>query len=267
MAASRFTWRAARSILAKARVTEAALACGPHLPLHEPTAQRHGARRRSTRAHPQQLLGQACRHARALRAAAVGHQRLSPRSASDAAARRCRRWRGGCASNAEDIAERIDGCGLPTFALPLDAVAEGCAKFAAAVADGDRGASDDLQRDGRASGIRRRHRSPRHRPDADRPARGCSRRSAPKASTAPAFRRCRLGVALKVEDGAKRAAEPALLAVLRHIDAIGAAELDRLHEIRGAGNPQYPTGSRRPRFARLFRSEIRIRDPRSERSP
>ena len=29
---------AAQSILDKARVTEAALACGPHLPLHEPTA-------------------------------------------------------------------------------------------------------------------------------------------------------------------------------------------------------------------------------------
>ena len=37
-----------------------------------------------------------------------------------------------------------------------------------------------------------------------------------------------IGVALKVEDGAKRAAEPALLAVLRQIDAIGAIEFDRL---------------------------------------
>ena len=38
----------------------------------------------------------------------------------------------------------------------------------------------------------------------------------------------KLGVALKVEDGNKRAAEPAILAVLQAIDAIGAAELDRL---------------------------------------
>ena len=38
----------------------------------------------------------------------------------------------------------------------------------------------------------------------------------------------RTGVALKVEDGSKRAAEPALLAVLRRIDAISASELDRL---------------------------------------
>lgn len=38
----------------------------------------------------------------------------------------------------------------------------------------------------------------------------------------------KLGVALKVEDGAKRAAEPALLAVLRKINAIGASEMERL---------------------------------------
>ena len=38
----------------------------------------------------------------------------------------------------------------------------------------------------------------------------------------------RMGVALKVEDGSKRAAEPAILAALRAIDAISADELDRL---------------------------------------
>ena len=35
-------------------------------------------------------------------------------------------------------------------------------------------------------------------------------------------------MALKVEDGAWRAVEPALLAALRQIDAIGADELNRL---------------------------------------
>ena len=38
----------------------------------------------------------------------------------------------------------------------------------------------------------------------------------------------RIGVALKVEDGAKRAAEPALLHVLRKLDALSAFELERL---------------------------------------
>jgi L-asparaginase II len=38
----------------------------------------------------------------------------------------------------------------------------------------------------------------------------------------------RIGIALKVEDGAKRAAEPALLAVLKNLDAISSGELEQL---------------------------------------
>jgi L-asparaginase II len=38
----------------------------------------------------------------------------------------------------------------------------------------------------------------------------------------------KLGIALKVEDGAKRAAEPALLAVLRKLNIITSGEFDRL---------------------------------------
>ena len=90
----------------------------------------------------------------------------------------------GCGSTPRISTQAVDGCGLPTFAMPLDAVAEGCARFAAAVADGDRRAGGDLQRDDRASGIRGRHRSSRHRLDARRRHARCSRRSAPKASTA-----------------------------------------------------------------------------------
>jgi L-asparaginase II len=37
-----------------------------------------------------------------------------------------------------------------------------------------------------------------------------------------------VGVALKVEDGARRAAEPALLGVLHAIDVLSTSELDRL---------------------------------------
>lgn len=36
---------------------------------------------------------------------------------------------------ADEIDQGVDGCGLPTFALALDAVAEGCAGFAAAASD------------------------------------------------------------------------------------------------------------------------------------
>ena len=41
-----------------------------------------------------------------------------------------------------------------------------------------------------------------------------------------------LGIALKVEDGSSRAAEPALLAVLRLMDVIGQREFDRLAATR-----------------------------------
>lgn len=38
----------------------------------------------------------------------------------------------------------------------------------------------------------------------------------------------RIGIALKAEDGARRAAEPALLAVLKHLGAIDTTEFSRL---------------------------------------
>jgi L-asparaginase II len=38
----------------------------------------------------------------------------------------------------------------------------------------------------------------------------------------------RLGIALKVEDGATRASEPALLAALQQVGAIGSADIERL---------------------------------------
>ena len=57
----------------------------------------------------------------------------------------------------------------------------------------------------------------------------------------------KLGVALKVEDGAKRAAEPALLAVLRRIGAISRAGSRPPGGLHPCPNPQYPPGNRRLR--------------------
>ncbi len=136
MAASRFTWPPRDRFSTKVKVTEAALACGPHLPLHEKTATAMLRAGEAARAHPQQLFGQACRDARALRPAAMGDQRLSPRVASDAAARPDDADAVD-AHQREDVAIAVDGCGLPTFAIALDAVAEGCARFSAAVAAGE----------------------------------------------------------------------------------------------------------------------------------
>ena len=52
----------------------------------------------------------------------------------------------------------------------------------------------------------------------------------------------RIGIALKAEDGARRAAEPALLAVLKHLGAIDTTEFSRLHS---SGHSQHPKRRRR----------------------
>jgi len=128
---------------------------------------------------------------------------------------------------AADIDQAIDGCGLPTFAMPLDAVAEGCARFAAAAADGQpapaRIVSAMVEHPAFVAGTDRLDtelmRATTGRLFAKFGAEGFY------CAGIPAMR---LGVALKVEDGAWRAVEPALLAVLRHVDAISTSEFDLL---------------------------------------
>jgi L-asparaginase II len=218
---------AARSILAKVKVTEAALACGPHLPLHEPTAQAMiAAGERPGRIH-NNCSG---KHSGMI-ACCVLHQWVTNgyHKRSHPLQQRVRstleRW---TRVNADEVAEGVDGCGLPTFALALDAVAEGCARFAAAATDG--GAPSTI--------FRAMVEHPEYVAGTDRLDTDLMRAAGGRlfakvgaegfyCAGVPSMK---IGVALKVEDGAKRAAEPALLAVLRAIDAIGAAELDRLEK-------------------------------------
>jgi L-asparaginase II len=217
---------AARSILAKAKVTEAALACGAHLPMHEPTANAMiAAGETPGRIHNNCSGKHAGMLAHCVQQQWVtnGYHRanhpLQQRVISTLA-----RW---MRINADDMEQGVDGCGLPTFAIALDAVAEGCAKFSAAVADGDPAPSKIFQ----AMVTHPEFVAGTDRLDTDLMRLTGTRLFAKVGAEGfycAGIPSLRLGVALKVEDGAKRAAEPALLAVLRHIDAIGAAELDRL---------------------------------------
>ena len=217
---------AAQSILAKARLTEAALACGPHLPMHALTADAmQCAGDKPGRIHNNCSGKHAGMLAHCVQQQWVtnGYHRAShpmqQRIVSTLA-----RW---MRIDAADMSQGIDGCGLPTFAIALDAVAEGCAKFSAAVADGDAApltifsamvthpeyvaGTDCLDTDlMRLTGQR------------------LFAKFGAEGFYCAGIPSLRIGVALKVEDGAKRAAEAALLAVLRHIDALGATELDRL---------------------------------------
>jgi L-asparaginase II len=219
---------AARSILAKAKVTEAALACGPHLPLHDQTANAMlCAGEAPGRIHNNCSGKHAGMIAHCVQQQWVtnGYHR-APHPMQQRVLTTLTQW---MRINAEDVAIAVDGCGLPTFAIALDAVAEGCARFSAAVAAGDRAP---------ATIFNAMVAHPEYVAGTDRLDTSLMRAAGTRlfAKVGAEGYYCagipsmKVGVALKVEDGSKRAAEPAILAVLGHIDAIGAAELDLLRK-------------------------------------
>jgi L-asparaginase II len=230
---------AARSILGKAKLTEAALACGPHLPMHEPTANAMVcAGEAPGRIHNNCSGKHAGMLAHCVQQQWVtnGYQRathpMQQRVISTLA-----RW---MRIDAAELDQGIDGCGLPTFAIALDAVAEGCARFAAAVDDDERAP---------AAIFKAMVTHPEYVAGTDRLDTDLMRIADQKlfAKVGAEGFYCagipslRLGIALKVEDGAKRASEPALLAVLHKLDAITPANLEQLSkyaapEIRNTRN-------------------------------
>ena len=217
---------AARAILGKTKLTEGALACGPQAPMHVHTADAMKAA-----GEPPSRIHNNCsgKHAGML-AFAVHQQWVTSgyHRASHPVQQRIlttvAQWMG---VDAAAIEQAIDGCGLPTFAMPLDAVAEGCARFAAAVADGQAAPARIFS----AMVAHPEFVAGTDRLDTElmRAAKGrLFAKVGAEGFYCVGIPEMRLGVALKVEDGAWRAVEPALLATLRQIDAIGAGELDRL---------------------------------------
>lgn len=222
----RFHVDAARSILTKAKMNESALACGPHLPLHEPTASQM-----TCAGQPPGRIHNNCsgKHAGMLahcvqqQWATDGYHRathpMQQRVVSTLA-----QW---MRMDASEIEQGIDGCGLPTFATALDSVALGCAKFAEAVARGDSAPAAIF-------GAMVAH--PEYVAGTDRLdtvlIRAAGGRLVVKVGAegyyAAIIPSMRLGIALKVDDGSKRAAEPAIVAVLRHLGAIAASEISHL---------------------------------------
>lgn len=217
---------AARAILAKAKVTEAALACGAHAPTHEPTAAAMlAAGEAPGRVHNNCSGKHAGMLAHCVQQQWVtnGYHRhshpMQQRVISTLA-----RW---MRIDANQMSQGIDGCGLPTFSMALDAVAEGCAKFAAAAADAAPAPSAIFN----AMVTHPEFVAGTDRLDTDL-MRVAGKRLFAKFGAegfyCAGIPSMRLGIALKVEDGAKRAAESAILAVLKHLDAIDHAERHRL---------------------------------------
>ncbi len=211
---------ATRSILAKARVTDAALACGAHLPLHEPTAnamlcasEAPGRIHNNCSGKHAGMLAHCVQQQWVTNGYHKATHPMQQRVVSTLA-----RW---MRVDEGDIDSGVDGCGLPTFVMPLDAVATGCAKFAAAVASGDAAPAKIFN----AMVAHPEFVAGTDRLDTDLMRVTGSKLFAKVGAEGfytAAIPSMRLGVALKVEDGSKRAAEPALLAVLHHIGAIDA---------------------------------------------
>jgi L-asparaginase II len=217
---------AARSILEKAKVTAAALACGPHLPLHEKTAtamlcasETPGPIHNNCSGKHAGMLA----HCVQQQWVTSGYHR-APHPMQQRVLTTLTKW---MRIDRQDISLAVDGCGLPTFAIALDAVAEGCARFSAAVAAGDPAPATVFN----AIVAHPEYVAGTDRLDTDLIRVAGTRLFAKVGAEGfycAGIPSMKLGVALKVEDGNKRAAEPAILAVLRAIDAIGQAELNRL---------------------------------------
>ncbi len=241
---------AARAILRKTGVEEHALACGPHPPLHPGSAEILVAA-----GEPPGRIHNNCsgKHAGMLACATLhrwpieGYHELA-HPMQQRVVETLAHWTG---VPADRMRVAIDGCGLPTFGLPLAAVALACARFAAAAATAEPVARDfPGLSDSRLLGaegspatapariIAAMTTHPEYVAGTDRLDTDLMRVTGGRVfakvgaegyycAGAPA---AGLGLALKVEDGAKRGSEPALLATLRAHDLVTDAELAALDQ-------------------------------------
>ena len=209
----------ARSILAKAGVPEALLVCGVHAPL---LAERRDALVAAGTPPTPVMSNCSGKHAGMLALAAFhgwplrGYERRE-HPVQKRIGREVSRWMG---TDAGELACETDGCGVPTFAVPLVNLAGAAARLAGAAAG--EGAPRRV--------VRAMTRFPFMVAGTGRL---CTRLMEEEGG--PVFSKFGteavhmagevdrgLGVALKVEDGARRAAEPALLWVMRRAGLLSA---------------------------------------------
>lgn len=220
--------RVARSILEKAGVAEEALACGAEPPYGAAAAR---ALRRSG-VEPRRVHHNCSgKHAGMLALAQAHGWRLAGYAAADhPVQQRMRRvvaeW---TELDADEIPTATDGCGVVTFALPLSRLAHAFARLAARGRRGEGAA---------ARVVRAMARHPEMVAGADRAetalAVATEGRILAKVGAEGLFAAlvpgAELGVALKVEDGGRRATAPALLAVLRSLGLLSDEEYARVEE-------------------------------------
>ena len=216
----------AGSLLGRIAAGEEALACGPHWPMSPAAAQLL----REAGEQPGRLHNNCSgKHAGMLALArfhgwplAGYHQPEHP--VQQRMLREVARW---SRLDADDIRLGVDGCGVVTYAVPLFGLARGFAGLAAEARRGGMGAATVIQA------------MVRHPWVVGGSDRLCTELM--KAAAGRIFVKvgaegvygagvpgAELGVALKVHDGAGRAAEPALLATLQALGLLSADELGKL---------------------------------------
>ncbi|MEX0907998.1 MAG: asparaginase [Gemmatimonadota bacterium] len=219
---------AARSMLRKAGVDENALACGPHAPYSQAAASELAARGEAPGRVHNNCSG---KHAGMLALARAhdwplaGYHEMEHPVQQRMLAELCR-WSG---TAAEQVQIAVDGCGVATFALPLRSLATAFATLARAAHVGVEGPS-------RIVAAMATH--PEMVGGTDRL---CTR--VLRASGGSVFLKvgaegvycaaspeADVGLALKVEDGAGRAAEPALLAALGRLGLLDDGQLEMLRD-------------------------------------
>jgi L-asparaginase II len=217
---------AARSMLHKVGLEEEALACGPHAPWYGPAAEAL----RDAGVVPGRVHNNCSgKHVGMLALARVhgwpvaGYQELQ-HPVQRRLLREIARWTG---SIDEEIPTAVDGCGVVTYALTLQAMAGAFARMAAAARAGDTVVSRVVHAmvrwpeyvGGTGRLCTQVMRAVGGRIFAKVGAEGVYCAGIPGAE---------LGVALKVEDGATRAAEPLLLAVLKALGLLSDDEMGGL---------------------------------------
>ncbi len=213
---------AVERILEKAGLDAGLLRCGAHPPLHEPSAE---ALRRA--GHEPTALHNNCsgKHAGMLAVCrAMGWPLETYRDPDHPL--QVRIWRlvaELAALPAEEVGRATDGCGVPAFALPVRAMATLYARLAAAdqVRDTDRSRALGIVFDPMAA-------HPNHVAGAGRLCTAVMTRAGERVVVktgaegvyCAAIRGARQGLALKVADGARRAQNVALLALLKELDLV-----------------------------------------------
>ncbi len=219
----------ARSLLRKAGVEESFLGCGPHRPLREETAEDLiregvvlGAVHSNCSGKHAGMLALAEHHGWDL----AGY--LAPEHpVQERVVRELARWTG---CPAEEFRKGIDGCGAPTWAVPLDRMAGAYARFTRAESSG--GAARRI--------VEAMTVHPYFVAGTDRMCTAVMSTAGDRAFVkigaegvyCGGMRGRGLGVALKVEDGAWRANEAAMMHVLEQLDVFREGDLTELAAFR-----------------------------------